>query len=95
MPAKFALGRVVVTPGCLEVLMKVGVGPLSLLARHVAGDWGDLDLHDRLQNDMAITNGARIMSAYVVRGVKIWIITEATDDEGERESTCLLLPEEY
>ncbi len=28
-------------------------------------------------------------------GVKIWVITEAVNDEGNRSSTCILLPEEY
>jgi len=30
-----------------------------------------------------------------VSGTKIWIITEATDDNGKRTATTILLPEEY
>jgi hypothetical protein len=28
-------------------------------------------------------------------GAKIWIITEAADDDGQREATTILLPDEY
>jgi hypothetical protein len=30
-----------------------------------------------------------------LKGVKIWIITEAAGDDGNRASTCILLPDEY
>ena len=45
--APLPLGRVVATPGALEVLQETGEDPLFYLARHRTGDWGDLDLHDR------------------------------------------------
>jgi hypothetical protein len=36
------------------------------------------------------------MSAYQTsKGVKFWIITEATDDEGNRAATTIFLPENY
>ena len=41
-------------------------------------------------------DGSRILSAYrTLKGVKIWIITEAVGDDGRRASTCLLLPDKY
>jgi hypothetical protein len=41
-------------------------------------------------------DGSRILSAYVLpTDVKIWIITEAADEKGERAATTALLPEEY
>ena len=30
-----------------------------------------------------------------LKGVKLWIITEATNDNGKRAATTLLLPSEY
>lgn len=40
--------------------------------------------------------GSRLLSAYTsAAGVKVWIITEAADDEGKRPATTVLLPEEY
>jgi hypothetical protein len=51
---------------------------------------------DRALNDQAIVNGSRILSAYkTAKGVKIWIISEAADDDGKRTATTILLPENY
>jgi hypothetical protein len=70
---------------------RIGVNPASLLARHLAGDWGELDPEDVRENEFSLTNGFRLLSAYrLSNGTKIWIITEA-----DGSSTCLLLPEEY
>jgi hypothetical protein len=47
-------------------------------------------------NDEALKDGSRILSAYLtLKGKKLWVITEATDDDGHRAATTLLLPEEY
>ncbi len=47
-------------------------------------------------NDLALVDGSRIMSAYkTLLGEKIWIITEATGDDGHRAATTILLPDEY
>lgn len=93
--ALFPLGRIVATPGALELLASTGTDTLALLSRHASGDWGDLDGFDRGQNDRALKTGARLFSAYETPGGRVWIITEATDDAGARRSTCILLPEEY
>jgi hypothetical protein len=51
---------------------------------------------DRQVNDRAIQSGARILSAYETGdGVRLWIITEAENAAGQRESTTILLPQEY
>ena len=89
--AKFSLGQVVATPGALQALGVAGDTPQTFLARHVTGDWGDLDAEDRAENDLSAMQGFRILSAYHLSdGTKIWIITEA-----DRSSTTILLPEEY
>ncbi len=64
---------------------------LGCLARHAAGDWGDLDTEDREANDVALATGGRLLSSYVFpdRG-KLWVITEH-----DRSATTLLLPEDY
>ena len=47
-------------------------------------------------NNASLVDGSRLLSAYrTLKGVKIWIITEATGDDGHRASTCCLLPNEY
>jgi hypothetical protein len=91
MPARFSLGRLVATPGALEVLKRNQAQPLTFLARHQSGDWGDVDASDRTENEYSLIHGLRLLSAYVLSdGTRIWVITEA-----DRSSTCLLLPEEY
>lgn len=87
----FQLGQVVATPGALDVLDKSGQAPSEFLNRHVRGDWGDLCDEDRESNQLALTDGTRLLSAYqTTTGEKLWVITEA-----DRSSTCLLLPSEY
>jgi hypothetical protein len=89
--ARFPLGQTVSTPGALEALEEAGENPAALLKRHVTGDWGDLDEHDRLENERSIADGCRLLSAYILStGIKLWIITEA-----DRRVTTLLLPSEY
>jgi len=84
------LGRVLVTPGALRLLLERGEHPFDYLARHATGDWGDLCEHNRRENELSLEHGWRILSSYPV-GVKcIWVITEA-----DRSVTTILLPEEY
>lgn len=88
---KFVLGQIVSTPGALEALDRTREGPFTFIARHVRGDWGDLDHEDRRENERSVDAGDRIFSAYHLKdGTKIWIITEA-----DRSATTILLPEEY
>ena len=92
----FELGLVVATPGALALAEAGAFDPAELLERHRAGDWGNLDAFDRRENENALRSGARIFSAYQTpQGGRVWIITEATNDQGARGSTCILLPEEY
>jgi len=87
----FELGRVVATPGALEVLDESGEDPHVYLGRHVTGDWGELPHEDRAANTLALVTGERLMSPYRTSlGAKLWVVTEA-----DRSSTCLLLPDEY
>jgi len=90
MTAPLPLGRVFATPGALEVLGKGGGHPFDYLARHAAGDWGDLCAFDRRQNEVALREGHRILSSYGTPAGRVWVITEA-----DRSATTILLPEEY
>jgi hypothetical protein len=92
----FPMGRVVATPAALEEIEQAGQNPMTFLKRHGRGDWGDLCDEDKRANDQALLDGERLLSAYkTLLGVTIWILTEATNDEGERESTSIILPSEY
>lgn len=88
---KFPLGQVVATPGALRALEDSGESAFDFLYRHASGDWGELDEHDRRENELSLREGFRLLSAYRLKtGEKIWIITEA-----DRSVTTLLLPEDY
>jgi len=94
--ARFSLGQVAATPGALEAMEEAGQTPDFFLARHVVGDWGEVSSDDWQLNDEALKDGSRILSAYrTLKGKKLWVITEAVDDDGHRAATTLLLPEEY
>jgi hypothetical protein len=67
------------------------MNPWPILVRHLAGYWGDVDEHDRRENELSLIHGFRLLSAYTLNsGSKIWIITEA-----DRSVTTVLLPDEY
>ena len=85
---RFPLGRVVVPPGALEAFGYEGC--FRLLSRHAGGDWGDVGGADRRENERALREGARLLSAYDTPAGRCWVITEA-----DRSSTCVLLPSEY
>lgn len=88
----FSHGRVVTTPGADDLLEETGTEPISLLRRHLRGDWGDVPPEDAKENDFSVEHGFRIISSYPAGDAndKVWIITEA-----DRSSTCFLLPTEY
>jgi len=89
--AQFPLGRVVATPGALDALLIAGQTPAVFLRRHVTGDWGEVDEHDRRENERSVADGCRLLSAYTLStGERLWLITEA-----DRSSTTILLPSEY
>lgn len=86
---RFALGRLLVTPG-IQDLARCGLNIGRLLERHARGDWGDLSAADRQRNDDALDDDGRLLSYYKTVAGEVWIITEA-----DRSATTVLLPEEY
>ena len=108
--ARFSMGQIVATPGALQLLQENGFSAAALLARHLQYDWGDLCKDDAALNAMALTDGSRIMSVYRLVDVEklkttprskradfptVWAITDATNEDGKREYTTLLLPGDY
>ena len=86
----FSLGRIVATPGVLKLCEENGISPIEYLSRHQCGDWGSVPPEDWKSNDEALIHGGRLLSAYMVKGIKVWLITE-----WDRSATTLLLPSEY
>lgn len=93
MMVTFPLGRLLATPGALRAFQQLDDSGLmsACLARHAAGDWGNLGAEDLAANDRALRTGERLLSAYhLPGGRKVWIITE-----WDRSVTTVLLPSEY
>jgi hypothetical protein len=90
-PPRFAHGRLVMTHSVRVLIQRTRLDVLSILQRHLAGDWGDLPEEDRKSNETALRTGDRLFSVYHVNAdVTLWIITEA-----DRSVTTLLLPDDY
>lgn len=96
MTPKFHPGQVVATPGALEALAESGQDATFFLDKHVRGDWGEVDAEDQAANNQALLDGGRLLSSYrTLKGVVVWLLTEAVGEDGRRASSCLTTPSEY
>ena len=74
---KFELGRMCITAAASQAVPPEEVA--KALARHVVGDWGDLDAHDWAANERALRDGGRLLSVYqTAAGCRFYVITEAS-----------------
>jgi hypothetical protein len=91
---KFNTGQIVVTRGIADLMMDNDFFRMFVhesLLRHTLGDWGDVGIDDKHQNEMALAEEERLFSVYQAKSLpKVWVITEA-----DRSSTCVLFPNEY
>jgi hypothetical protein len=108
---RFALGRVVATPGALALMHGTNSNPFELLAKHVTGDWGEIDPEDVQTNEDAVVHGLRVLSVYRLplqrapedasNAARPTPQLDVNDNriwlitEADRSVTTLLLPEEY
>ena len=94
MATGFAVGQLVMTQGVISLANErpdFVRFTIESLARHRQGDWGDLGIEDKNENELSLKEGYRLLSAYEAEGLpKIWIITEA-----DRSATTILFPDEY
>ena len=91
MAALFPLGRLVATPGAIDLIGGAGEDLLpELLERHRSGDWGEVSPEDARENELSVRHGFRVLSSYRVAGKKLWVVTEA-----DRSATTIVLPDEY
>jgi hypothetical protein len=88
--ALFKLGQVHATPAATACCLQNNITPLHLIRRHAGGDWGELCTEDVASNVHALQHDERILSAYVLSGVKLYCVTE-----WDRTLTTLLLANEY
>ena len=86
---KFGLGNIYVTRAALGVLTITDMN--NSLQRHVRGDWGNVGSDDWESNDIALSEGERLLSVYQSAAQEVyWIITE-----WDRKLTTILLPSDY
>jgi hypothetical protein len=85
---KFSLGQIVITANAQATLDQADVQ--KGLARHAAGDWGEVCPEDAASNDHGSKRGGMILSAYRSREELFWIITDAGHGV-----TTVLMPEDY
>ncbi len=106
-PMLFDPGRVTGTPGAIAALQSAGIDPVSLIDRHVSGDFGDVGQmspdsvapqsnpqhDDGLElNTMAVLNGVdRILSIYTISEGTTVWVETVSD----RSYTTIMLPEDY
>jgi hypothetical protein len=73
----FHPGKLLVAPAAIEALRSNGVPVISVVLRHVAGDWGVASEDDKRQNDMSIATGLRLISIYRLPDqTRVLVITE-------------------
>jgi hypothetical protein len=95
-PMRVTCSKFMATPAALAALEASEQSPEEFLQRHLSGDWGDVCEDDQEANEQSLLDGSRLLSAYHTKqGAKLWVITEATDDDGVRSHTTLMLPDEY
>lgn len=89
---RFSMGRLVMTRNVDHMIKQGRLDPAPYIARHLKGDWGDLNDHDWTANDRALRSGEdRLFSSYDIGPIlKLWIITE-----WDRSVTTLMLPRDY
>ena len=92
--ARFPLGALTVTPAAQAALAASGVEVAALLARHRAGDWGEVDERDRAESEFALASARAIYAPSSVYrlpdGTALLIMTAA-----DRSWTCVLRDDEY
>lgn len=91
----FESGNIVMTKAVSETISKDDdffTFCMSSLNKHLIGEWGDADESTKIENDIALKEGERLMSVYVNDDPNktIWIITEA-----DRSATTILFPSDY
>lgn len=73
----FHPGKLLVSHAALDVLRDNSVPVISVVLRHIAGDWGVVSDDDTRQNDVSIGTGLRLISLYRLPDqTRILVITE-------------------
>jgi hypothetical protein len=88
LAGRFPLGQLVITRAAAGRLTPEEIA--DGIGRHARGAWGDISPGDAAENELALREGFRLLSAYGRGDRRFWVITEA-----DRSVTTVLLPEDY
>lgn len=73
----FHPGKLLVSHAALAALRANSVPVVSVVLRHIAGDWGAVSEDDKRQNDVSIATGLRLISIYRLQDqTRVLVITE-------------------
>lgn len=73
----FHPGKLLVSHAALAALRANSVPVISIVLRHIAGDWGIASEDDKRQNDVSIATGLRLISIYRLPDqTRVLVITE-------------------
>lgn len=73
----FHPGKLLVSHAALAALRTNSVPVISVVLRHMTGDWGIVSEDDKRQNDVSIATGLRLMSIYRLQDqTRLLVITE-------------------
>ena len=73
---KFDVGEIVITPAASAVLEANGLTLDDLLARHQAGDWGDVSAQVREVNERGLLEQFNLQSTYSLSdGRRLMVVT--------------------
>ncbi len=93
----FRPGIVTTSPAALEVLAENNVRPADLLARHIGGDWPDMERDERMANVDAVLHAPTlIIGRYVLDAIGMARVTLISEPEcltlivTEREAVTIL-----
>lgn len=73
-------------------MIRLRINLTQLIVRHVTGDWGDLAAEAKLENDLAVQRGGRILSCYGGEHEpdRLWLLTEP-----DRSATTIMRADGY
>lgn len=107
---RFGSGEIKTTPKAMSLVAKHGFYQQALIARHLAGDWGDVSDAQSRHNELALTNGSKVLAWYrLVEKIwlesipylqrkhlpTIWIETSSVNEVGIRAVTTIFCSEDW
>ena len=107
---RFSSGEVKASPKAALLIAKHGFYQQAFIARHRAGDWGDVSEAQSRRNELALANGSKVLTWYrLVEKIwlesipysqrkhlpTVWIETSSVNEVGVREVTTIFCSEEW